>query len=66
MSFQSAGAEPHSVFVLEGPDLAARNGVLTFLCLLALQPSERAQAVEMTGVGSSCIGTVLDAFFNRA
>jgi predicted nucleotide-binding protein len=52
--------DPRRVFIVHGRNLAARDGVFTFLRSLGLDPIEWSQAIAMTGEASPYIGRVLD------
>ncbi len=60
------GPDLRRVFVVHGRNLAARDGVFTFLRAIALDPIEWEEAIEMTGEASPYIGTVLDTAFANA
>lgn len=54
------------VWVVHGRNLAARDGIFTFLRALGLKPLEWDQAVGLTGKGAPYVGEVLDRAFDSA
>lgn len=54
------------VWVVHGRNLAARDGMFTFLRALGLKPLEWDQAVGLTGKGAPYVGEVLDRAFDSA